>query len=312
MHGAPKIVGLIPLSSNIDTSEVLKSCLGEATSSSTQQYCGNVVYANYEKLRSRFSFVPTSQDLFEVLDVARVADIVIFVTDRRDVNESEDLINQDGLHILEAVKALGCPTMICAMAGYSEITNNAKKLRSVTRYIESVLEEGVKVVDSLDGVHLIRHLSTIAVKDIHWRANRSYLLADNVVVNQEEGSDAGVCKVQLNGYLRGRPMNLHSLCHIVGAGTGRVDRIKLSPPGAGPLESLSKQIRFGVATSSPDGIQLGDNVLVADREKQDSLVLEAANDGVAGEQTWPTEAELAGDNINGEEGRARRQLPKKV
>lgn len=71
---------------------------------------------------------------------------------------------------------------------------------------------------------LARTLRNLAPKPVVWRAQRSYLLADAASVKVHRTA-AGTCTVQLEGYLRGRPMNIHSLMHVVGAGAGRVTKV---------------------------------------------------------------------------------------
>jgi hypothetical protein len=46
--------------------------------------------------------------------------------------------------------------------------------------------------------------------------------------------------------------------------------------------------------------------------RQDSLVMSAAHDTIAGEQTWPTEAELNATDLNANAGRSRRNITSKV
>jgi hypothetical protein len=87
---------------------------------------------------------------------------------------------------------------------------------------------------------LARILRNLTPKPVTWRAQRSYLLADadSVSIEAQEGA-AGVCRVKLCGYLRGKPMQAHSLMHLVGAGAGRVVRVSQALPpsnGAGAKE----------------------------------------------------------------------------
>ena len=85
---------------------------------------------------------------------------------------------------------------------------------------------------------LIRTLRSMSPKPVSWRAQRSYLLADALSVNiqeQEQDGAAAVAdktyRVQVGGYLRGRPMQVNSLMHLVGVGAGRIVKVwKGQPP----------------------------------------------------------------------------------
>ena len=83
---------------------------------------------------------------------------------------------------------------------------------------------------------LARMLRNMTPKPVSWRAQRSYLLADAASVTVEPPADpqSQTCRVQVCGYLRGRPMPVHSLMHLVGVGAGRVVKVwQGQPPSAG-------------------------------------------------------------------------------
>jgi len=160
---------------------------------------------------------------------------------------------------ISAMKAMGCPDAIfCVQDGGSAMDDGAassattKKKgaavaaahaarKAVHQYIvDHALIPEARIVDlelARSNNMLARTLRSMNPKPISWRSQRSYLLADAASVQvqaqeQGEGTEAR-CRVQLGGYLRGRPMHVHSLMHLVGVGAGRIVKVSRgSAPGA--------------------------------------------------------------------------------
>ena len=132
--------------------------------------------------------------------------------------------------------------------------------------------------------------------------------------------------VRIGGYLRGRPLPVNSLVHIVGVGTGRIAQVTV---GAGHSArhhgSAATLPNTAAVAATMDIVHEGNSgvlLLRADAEQQESLVLEScavdADGAIAGEQTWPSEAEM---NSAGAAGRSggnadevgnRRRMPKNI
>jgi hypothetical protein len=129
-------------------------------------------------------------------------------------------------------------------ANHNFIINNAMlpEAKIVDVNSNTVSEGAAAAVPSgHDTSMLIRTLRNMRGKPVSWRAQRSYLLADKSTVRvtpqeQDSGSGSGSgprYRVELGGYLRGRPMQVHSLVHLVGVGAGRVARVwQGAPPHA--------------------------------------------------------------------------------
>ena len=78
--GPPRIVALVPLSRSVDTAEVLRRLIAEEISDSAFDAESRVVYGSLKKHRTKFAFVQSfSNRVMDVIDVARVADVVMFV-----------------------------------------------------------------------------------------------------------------------------------------------------------------------------------------------------------------------------------------
>ena len=93
--------------------------------------------------------------------------------------------------------------------------------------------------------------------------------------------DASTSALQISGFLRGRRLSPAQLIHIVGCGTYQMTSIALS---RSPLVAASS------STMNSDEV-----VLSAPPAERAALDMENEVDGMANEQTWPTEEELAGN-----------------
>ena len=118
---------------------------------------------------------------------------------------------------------------------------------------------------------LARTLRSMNAKPVTWRSQRSYLLADPSAVRIEPSTLSPVadpapatCRVQVGGYLRGKPMPLHSLMHIVGVGAGRVVKVwQGHPPGTRAVVGALTATAGDSATLTASNM----SVIFADRNK---------------------------------------------
>ena len=200
--------------------------------------------------------------------------------------------------------------MVCCVQGLSTAVIKSKGtsinscIKDLEKYLLTVFSTDIRVLDAENPPAVVRHLSTMPTKEISWRNYRSYLQADTVEIIPNNGDDAksgdNTCTVRLSGYLRGSPLYLHSLGHIPGVSTGSISQVEVHTNG-GPLRALSR--RGNSSAGGGDGVV----ILEVDGSLQDPMTTMALGDGLQGEQTWPTEDELA----DGGEGE-RRNVPQNV
>ncbi|KAF5190910.1 pre-rRNA-processing protein TSR1-like protein, partial [Thalictrum thalictroides] len=121
----------------------------------------------------------------------------------------------------------------------------------------------------------------------HWRSQRPYLMAQEVDL-VADGGNPGTCTLLLSGYLRARSLSVNQLVHVSGAGDFQLCKIDILKDPC-PLN-----VKKGKDLMDTDNLH--DQVihsLVPDPLKQEPLLFENVPDPLAGEQTWPTEAEMA-------------------
>ena len=319
---APKIVGLLSLchSSGVDMLDVHEKFLSET---SWHGHDGIVTHAVYSKHRTRVTFIKSAtgaaEGIMTAVDMAKVADILVFVV-RVD---AEELIDAQGYNVISALKAVGCPEVLCCLQGVEKLSG--KKIidmrQSVQHLLESALGSDVKIVDVCRPELMCRQLCNATPRVLAWKHSRSFMLGDSIqvafpatTVNQGGDSVNRGYSLQIGGFLRGKPLLVNSLVHIPGAGTCRVERVSFATepfPGSSRNRRRDKSVVGPVdnATSSQP-----ESVVFADPSQQDPLTMEAVNDGLSGEQTWPTEDEIdaAMRMVDNGAGRQRRNIPSKL
>ncbi|KAG2313934.1 hypothetical protein Bca52824_017056 [Brassica carinata] len=140
----------------------------------------------------------------------------------------------------------------------------------------------------------------------HWRSQRPYLVAEKVGMLVADES-SGKCTLLLSGYLRARKLSVNQLVHVSGVGDFQLSEVEvLKDPF--PLNERKKQ-------NSMEEDDLHDEEVLRslhpDPMKQEPLVAENTPDPLAGEQTWPTEAEMAeADRNQKQEKLKKRTLPR--
>lgn len=80
---------------------------------------------------------------------------------------------------------------------------------------------------------LLRHLATQKQRHLAFRDRRVYLLAHDAEFVPSQDSDL-VGTLKVSGFIRGRPLNVNSLMHIVGHGDFQMSQID-APPDPFPL-----------------------------------------------------------------------------
>lgn len=195
--------------------------------------------------------------------------------------------------MITALKAAGLPAVVGVVQGLDVL--KGKKQSDMKkwgqRFFETEFAGQAKAIDASNSSLLARTLSTTAPRRIHWRAIRSYLLADSTEVVPESGSRGDKFgTLHVRGYVRGRPLDVNQVVHVGDAGHFGLRQINSA---AEPFPVKPKDRGGGALKGESAAPSAGVEVLARADPERDDLSVEAAVDNLAGEQTWPTEQELA-------------------
>ncbi|KAL3673780.1 hypothetical protein V7S43_001473 [Phytophthora oleae] len=300
--GPPKIVALVALSDLANLAEVQQSILEGAASveEPAQDAIGlkNCTVGVFSQHKQKLCVIDCGCNLLVALDAAKVADVVVFVLSVH--NGADGGLSEEGVRIVSAVRAQGLPTTVGVIQGLEKHTakgqNELKKLGN--KFFATEFGESAKVTMANVPGQLSRVLITLSPKVIHWREARSYMLATTAtfVPGSEAQNDKGeqVGELQVNGYLRGKPLSVNQLIHITDVGTFQMSRITRAAArqvqrGKMDADMNAKPPVVPTATASAEELVLA----TADPTLQEDLRFEAEYDPFASEQTWPTNEEIA-------------------
>ncbi|KTG06816.1 hypothetical protein cypCar_00005551 [Cyprinus carpio] len=315
--GPPHLVAVIALHAEVDAGAVTKILRGEGV--------GGVVHEDQgvtgakdsfglvlPRFKQRFIFYrPDTADLHALLDVAKIADSLVFVL------ESTEGWDSYGEYCLSCFFAQGLPShaLVCQGVADLAVKKRSESRRVLSRLVESHFPDArLFPVDSeQDATLLLRHLSAQKQRRLGFRSRRSHLLAQratyipNTSQNGGGGPATGLGTLCVSGYIRGSPLQVNRLVHITGHGDFQLSQIDAP---ADPLPIVTAAPRLVKPVRDVEMMDGGDGdvrvLMKADPEKRESLQAEAEVDPMDGEQTWPTEAELE----EAEEARKKRRVMK--
>ena len=111
------------------------------------------------------------------------------------------------------------------------------QLQEAGRLVRTVagLGENTKLLDSLKAAQqtarcLWEASNAAADAGPVWRSSRSYLVSLQLSVSQDDAA-GGKESIVVEGFLKGRPLAVNSLVHVLGAGVARIKSISSSVGG---------------------------------------------------------------------------------
>ncbi|KAI0381527.1 DUF663-domain-containing protein [Hypomontagnella monticulosa] len=252
--GAPRIVAVVPLCTDIDVPAAISNLNGSLDIES--EVSETSFRVSVDRFKQKLQYVPVNRDLTACIDAARVADYVVFVL------SSEVEVDALGELIIRSIENQGMSTLFTVVQNLDKI-QPAKARPDVVKSLASFMTHfhpGQEKIYSLDSrqecANLMRSLCTTTPKGINWRDQRSWMLVDEV----QWPSTADESTV-LTGVVRGKGLKADRLVHVGDWGTFQIEKIT-----AAPLPTKSRK-DGGMAVDATEG----DNVLEVPDEDQDDL-----------------------------------------
>lgn len=108
--GAPRIIALVPLCSQIESLGTIKKILESGDLDVEDVVVSEgLVKKHIERFRQNVAFIPTSRNLWEVLDACRMADYVLFVID------AAEEVDSFGESLLRSVETQGISNVLACV-----------------------------------------------------------------------------------------------------------------------------------------------------------------------------------------------------
>ncbi|CAH9128835.1 unnamed protein product [Cuscuta epithymum] len=287
----PLIMVLFGLSASIDLCSLEQDILTLLSPDGPSSAFPAVASSEF-KLRATVLIAPHG-DLLACMEMAKVADLIAFVASASASSEENcPYVDSFGSHCLSIFRALGLPSTAVLIRDLPiELKRKQDLKKACISSLSSEFPESCKFypADTRDDLHKFMWLfKEQRLTSPHWRNQRPYVMAQKVEY-VADGSTFGKCTLLLTGYVRARGLSVNQLVHVSGVGDFQCSKIELLKDPC----CLNSRKRNDLMES--DDINDAQVVccLTPDPLKQDSLLVENVPDPLAGEQTWPTEAEMA-------------------
>ncbi|KAL2630707.1 hypothetical protein R1flu_015393 [Riccia fluitans] len=321
---SPRILAIIALSSSVDVQQLKMWIVSTALSdengsanapaddvmeteemSSVESGLVTVVVPRY-KFRLTVMEAPRD-DLQACLEVAKVADILAFAVAADDA----EYVDKAGKVVLSMLRGAGLPNCTGFIANLSEVPAkkrpDAKRAASAALAMELPEDSKCLATESLDDFNqMMRHLAEQRLAEPKWRTQRPYVIAQELTFSATS-PDLGA--LVLSGYVRGRTLSVNQLVHVAGVGDFQFSQIDVIEDPS-PLRQRRKQTVDGQMVVDVAEERQGLLSVQPDPENQEPLIVENTPDTLAGEQTWPTEEELAEAGEENKKRLKKKMLPK--
>jgi pre-rRNA-processing protein TSR1 len=250
--------------------------------------------------RQRFSLLRAHPaQLLPCLEALKAADLLLVLLPA----SAPGATSAAAAALLPALRALGAPPALGALIGTSALPAGPKPRAQARKAAEAALAtalgggEPPRVLPAdagADAAEFLRSLAQVRTQQPPWRALRPYVLADSVqfVPSGDDSGELHVC-----GYVRGASLCADQLAYLPGAGEFQIAAIEAAdePAALGSAPRAHRAKAAAASAMDADGVGISaPRVLSAPVEAtRESLQRENAPDPLAGEQTWPTDAEMA-------------------
>ncbi|XP_011298127.1 ribosome biogenesis protein BMS1 homolog [Fopius arisanus] len=202
--------------------------------------------------KRRITFMECNNDINSMIDIAKVADLVLLLVDASFGFEMEIF------EFLNICQVHGMPRIMGVLT-HLDLLTNAKQLKKTKKILKhrfwTEVYQGAKLFYLSGLLHeeylrnevknLSRFISVMKFRPLVWRTTHPYLLVDRVedltspeAVRQNPKVDR---MISLYGYVRGVPLNKESSIHIPGCGDLRIKDVSFLPDPCPLPEHIKKR-----------------------------------------------------------------------
>ncbi|CAH8359187.1 unnamed protein product [Eruca vesicaria subsp. sativa] len=318
---APRVIVLFPLSASTDLNSLGEQVLKVLSNDNDSGAASSSTVASSEyKLRATVLKAPHG-DLLTCMEMAKaydfslpafVADLIAFVASAKSPwkENVSNFIDSFGSQFLSVLNSIGLPSTTVLIRDLPSELQKKNDLKNIcAKQLASKFPKDCEFApaDTSDDLRKFMWLFKAQRLTVpHWRSQRPYVVAEKVGMLVADES-SGKCTLLLSGYLRARKLSVNQLVHVSAVGDFQLSEVEvLKDPF--PLYERKKQNFMEVDDLHDEEVLRS---LHPDPMKQEPLVAENTPDPLAGEQTWPTEAEMAEADKNQKIGKLKkRTLPR--
>ncbi|KAK4552799.1 ribosome biogenesis protein tsr1 [Recurvomyces mirabilis] len=259
--GAPRIVAVVPLCSDVESAEIVRH-LNESVDVDEATMEGG--RAEVPRFKTRVQYLTPARELFAVLDACRIADFVLFVL------SAQEEVDEIGEQMLRTIESQGVSTVLTGAYGLEKIEPAKRRpdvLKSLKSFITHFFATQEKVHDfsiRQDCSNVMRSLCSTTPKGISWRETRSWMVLDDV-----RWEEAGPV---VTGTIRGKNLKADRLVQVSDWADFQIERVT-----AAPIERSNKRAKSNDMAVDATG---GEQELEQPGEDQDDLAELAPEEAV--------------------------------
>lgn len=202
--------------------------------------------------KRRITFMECNNDVNSMIDIAKVADLVLLLVDASFGFEMEIF------EFLNICQVHGMPRIMGVLT-HLDLIKNAKQIKKIKKTLKhrfwTEVYAGAKLFYLSGLLHdeylrteiknLGRFISIMKFRPLTWRTTHPYILADRIedltppeLIRKNEKVDR---TVSLYGYVRGIPLNKETSIHIPGCGDMRIKDVNFLPDPCPLPEQIKKR-----------------------------------------------------------------------
>ncbi|SCU84328.1 LAFA_0D09362g1_1 [Lachancea sp. 'fantastica'] len=227
--GAQKIVTVIPLTTDVDPTQLIARLIADADPEADFQVPSApcIFSINVKKFRCSLKFVvPDVTNFMSVLDATKIADFTLF-----GLSATAEVDTAFGEQIIRAVELQGISSYMGCVANLSQAHPKEKFQLDIKQSLESFFKHFFPSQDRIcnlekasEAQNALRTLCQRFPRQVSWRDNRGYMIADAVDFIEPASGEEGTLVV--DGTVRGIGFHADRLVHIPGLGDFQVSQIE--------------------------------------------------------------------------------------
>ena len=201
-NGPPKVVGILPCSQNAVAEDFLTIFNFRPEVEGFNIPSGTIVSGQFQCRIIPFAIARTIDVL---IDVGKIADVIILMFMK------DEPLDEWGAMAISILKSIGLPQVMAVVASPSGEPVPRDSLVNYRNYLQKDLPDVERILPIAtvdDMTQFVRFLSVTTPKSISWKQNRPNMLIQNYNVNMANGT------IDIYGYLRGAPLNVHQVVTI--------------------------------------------------------------------------------------------------